>query len=505
MNAIGYIRISKKDQSTHSLEYQEKSIRDYCYRNDLELGSMFLDDGESSYTFDRPDYKALEQFIIKHKKSVKYLIVFDHDRFSRNLPEALQKIEFLEKKHDLKVIATSEPLDIDTSDPSVFLLRAFKYLIANQELMTIRKRAKVSARHAQESGRYLNRAPYGYINGRHTNGKMILQINESQRFIVEKIYRDYLNGTPHFIIHKEVKNLGYPQNATNAIFRILNNPLYCGLVRVCAYGKIPEKLVKGVHEAIIPESMYYQAQSKLKRDKRVMKTKPKAEFPLKGILKAPCCGSDVTAGFSTAKYQKYLYYRCLEHSQVNIPGKEVHEKFELLLKHLSLSQNYIDQITQKVSNKASDALKIVKEREIEIKQQLLSLSVKIESAEEKLFSGVINDETYKRNMLKFNGEKATLNEELNALGQFEDNIQQDLLTLPYTLNLLQVYQDAPLGQKHALVREVFKDGFTYKNGIFRTPSANKKLNCNWLYLKQIKLLEVEQLYQFYDPFSLCGE
>ncbi|WP_165456366.1 hypothetical protein [Pedobacter kyonggii] len=52
--------------------------------------------------------------------------------------------------------------------------------------MTIRKRAKVSARHAQESGRYLNKAPYGYINGKHTDGKMILQIDESKVFIIEK-------------------------------------------------------------------------------------------------------------------------------------------------------------------------------------------------------------------------------------------------------------------------------------------------------------------------------
>jgi DNA invertase Pin-like site-specific DNA recombinase len=141
MDAIGYIRISKKDQSTHSLEYQEKNIRDYTDRNQITLGPLFIDDGESSYTFDRPDYKALETFIKnqKGKSKIKYLIVFDHDRFSRNLPEALQKIESLEKKYSIKVIATSEPLEIDTADPSVFLLRAFKYLIANQELLTIRE------------------------------------------------------------------------------------------------------------------------------------------------------------------------------------------------------------------------------------------------------------------------------------------------------------------------------------------------------------------------------
>jgi site-specific DNA recombinase len=504
MNAIGYIRISKKDQSSHSLEYQEKSIREYCERNELVLGAMFLDDGESSYTFDRPDYKALEDFIKKHKKSVKYLVVFDHDRFSRNLPEALQKIEFLEKKHDLKVIAVSEPLDIDTSDPSVFIQRAFKYLIANQELMTIRRRAKVSARHVQESGRFTSKAPYGYINGLHSDGKGILKVNENQRFIVEKIYRDYLNNIPHFIIHAEARNLGFPHRASSAIFRILNNPLYCGLVRVCAHGKIPEKLVNGIHEAIIPESLYYQAQDKLQRNKRVMKTKPNAEFPLKGVLRSPCCGGEVTAGWSTGKLKKYIYYRCLTHSNINIPGAEIHKKFEQLLKHLSLTQAYVDQIVEKVSSKVSDRLKTNKNRITEIKQQLVGIGVKIESVEEKLFTGVINDDTYKRTMLKFNGERAKLNDELESFNNFSDHIQQDLLILPYMLNFQQVYADAPLGQKHALIRQVFKDGFTYKNGVFRTPGINKNLNCNSLALNKIGLLEIEQPYHFENPFSSGG-
>src|ERR1700752_339032 len=107
MDAIGYIRISKKDQSVHSKDYQRKNIQEYCEYNHIVLGSIFEDDGASSYTFDRPDYKALEDFIKAHKNKVKYLIVLDHDRFSRNLPEALQKIEQLEKKYGLKVIATS--------------------------------------------------------------------------------------------------------------------------------------------------------------------------------------------------------------------------------------------------------------------------------------------------------------------------------------------------------------------------------------------------------------
>lgn len=92
MNAIGYVRISTKDQSKYSLDAQSDAIREYCSRNDLGLLNIFRDNGECSDTFDRADFLALEDFIKKHKGSVRYLIIMDHDRFSRDLAEALLKI-----------------------------------------------------------------------------------------------------------------------------------------------------------------------------------------------------------------------------------------------------------------------------------------------------------------------------------------------------------------------------------------------------------------------------
>ena len=49
MKATGYMRLSVRDQSRYSLEYQEQSIRDYCVRNNIELTALFKDNGESSY------------------------------------------------------------------------------------------------------------------------------------------------------------------------------------------------------------------------------------------------------------------------------------------------------------------------------------------------------------------------------------------------------------------------------------------------------------------------
>ena len=116
--------------------------------------SVFTDDGESSYTFDRPDWKALELFL-KQNKNVQYLIIFDHDRFSRNLAEALIKIKELHDKFKISVLATTDAFDTDFSDPSTFILRAFKYMMAESELHRIRQRTKTGLLQAADARKTL--------------------------------------------------------------------------------------------------------------------------------------------------------------------------------------------------------------------------------------------------------------------------------------------------------------------------------------------------------------
>ena len=132
-----------------------------------------------------------------------------------------------------------------------------------------------------------------------------------------------------------------------------------------------------------------------------MIAKPNEEYPLKGVIKSPCCGRDLTAGWSTGKLKKYLYYSCLDHSNVNISGIELHDKFDELLRHLSFTQEFIDEVVELVSGKAKENLKSNDQRLKEIRMQLLAIDAKIENVENKPFTDVITDHTYKRNMLKF--------------------------------------------------------------------------------------------------------
>jgi site-specific DNA recombinase len=63
MKAIGYMRLSGKDQSRYSLELQEAAIKEYCFKYQLDLVALFTDNGQSSSSFNRVDFKALESFI----------------------------------------------------------------------------------------------------------------------------------------------------------------------------------------------------------------------------------------------------------------------------------------------------------------------------------------------------------------------------------------------------------------------------------------------------------
>lgn len=502
-NAIGYRRLSDKDQSKYSLAYQDKAIRDYCTYNDLNLIAMYTDNGECSDTFDRANYKALETFIKKNKGQASYLIVMHLDRFSRNLPEALMKIDELEDKYHIKVLATNEDINLDTRDPAVFMQRAFNFLQANSELLRIRQRTKDGIRQAQSQGRYVNVAPFGYANRRDSEGKGIIVLDEEKAPIVQKVFEEYLAGTPIFLIYDMAKKMGFNRTGNSAIHNLLSNCTYAGLVKVRGDRKTPDKIGKGLHQPIISEADYWLAQEKL-GNKRSEKTQPKEDFPLRGIVKC-WCGKNMTAGYSKGKKKYYLYYRCIEHTQTNIPGHIMHEQFEQLLEQLSLTKEqtaFIADKSRELLKKATvDNAQVLHERQ----KQLNDIDTKVDKLEYRLMEDEIDSSTYKKWLSKFRHERAVILKDIETIrNQGEDNKLQKLeKQLPLMTSIRSIYKEAPLRRKHSLVRGVFKHKLMYFDGRFRTPSLEPALQLNALKAKEKGFLDIEEPSKFGNeiPFS----
>jgi site-specific DNA recombinase len=504
MNALGYLRLSAKDQSK-SLEYQETNIRDYCLRNKLEVVGMFRDNGRSSFTFDRPDYQALEAFIKKHKGKCQYLIVLDHDRFSRNLPEALMKISELEEKYGVKVLSTSERVDLDTTDPDVFMKRAFDYLMANKELFNIRHRTKQGVRNAKEKGRYLGRAPYGYRNIVDGSKRNLIEIDETKAFIIEKVFRDYLLGIAPYIIHKSIKDMGFTNKGHSAIRDILSNCVYAGLIRVPAYRELPEKYVKAIHPPIVSEEEFWLVQ-KMLVNKRRQQVRPDEDFPLRGILRC-ACGQSMTAGWSKGRRQYYLYYRCVEHTNINVPGKMLHEKFDQLLRELSFRPHQVVFLTAAHALLSEEPMQQKKDRQNKNIQALKSINEKIYLLEERYVNNEIEKSTYQNWFPKFQEEKLAL--ELLIKGKNEkiqtaENAVFDGY-IPYMKNIFDIYDKCNIYQKHAIIRGVFKQNLVWGEGELRTPLINPVFEDKLLIIKEKGLLFYEQPFRNQDKSPISTQ
>jgi len=466
MNAIGYMRLSARDQS-NSLGSQRQAIEEYCRRNSIELIGMYTDNGKTSYSFDRPDYRSLELYIKNNRGRARYLIIKDHDRFSRNLPEALLKIEELEKKYGIKVLACDEQPNIDTTDPAVFIQRAFNYLMANQELFRIRKRTLEGMKFARLKGRYICRPPFGYQRGKNSEGKAFIVVDEAKATVVQSIFADYLSGKNFSEIGIAAKAKGFEHKGHSALQRILENCLYAGLIRIKEGEDKRERYIRAQHQPLIREQDYWKVQEML-GTKKPSKTTISETFLLKGILRCRC-GQLMTAGYSKGRRKRYLYYRCIYHNGNNLPGAKLHEKFTELLSNIPLSEKQQQHIRLQAKSiltaSLENMLPVRKERE----RQQKELEEKTERLEQRLIAEEIPIELYHKWKQVFQEQLKTVREGISALkgsgGKREqkklDDIMQQIETIAAVYKLI----TAP--ERKTLVAEIFGGGLIYNGEVFR--------------------------------------
>lgn len=488
MKAIGYMRLSFKDQSRYSLDAQEIAIREYCTRNRLDLVALFKDNGQLSSTFNRIDFKALETFIKRNKGLVQYLIIMEHDRFSRDLSEALSKINKLERAYGIKVLSVDEPLDIDASDPAAFISRAFKYATANAELLHIRARTKAGLRRARLEGRFTGKAPFGYRNGRDILGKGILILEADEAKIVRNIFIDYLSGISYAEITHKAQQMGFCLVGHGCIKRLLSNCIYAGVIPLGREDGA-SKYVKGIHEAIVDETDFRIVQEMLNGNKRP-KLKISREYLLKGLLKCHC-GKYMTAAWSKGKTKYYLYYHCIIHSAPNVPGKIIHEQFEQILNLLKLTPQQITYLSDEARTRLD--ISMVDDRsQIDARRRMIKeLDERMESLEEHFIAKRLDYKTFDKWSKRYNVDRKKQEDLIEDLLRNVDIQSQIMEQLLQTLcSISDIYKLLDPLQKLSLLKLVFKHGFFWDNGQLTTQSICSALSHSVTELQEKGLLKI---------------
>lgn len=479
--AYDYIRISDDDQSHFSIDGQKKMNLDFAFRNNIEIVRTFIDDGFSAKDFNRPSWKDLEKEIAKNKHKIDFLIVWKYDRLIRNAAEGLSFLERLEKKWNVVLVSVMENFGIDPSSPYFFKHRADLLVSAEFERRLISDRVKMGNWSAKDSGRFIGKAPIGYLNARDAEDRPIIIIDSQKKPLIESVFADVLKGIRHSIIKQRVfHEYGVKLKGHDAIQRIIFNRVYAGFIEVPSYHGKKSYFKKGIHEAIMSEKMFWEAYYKLKGE--IKPQGPKIiddKIPLRGWMICQGCGDVHTGGKSKGRSAYYYYYRCKKCLKENYSCGKVHQEINEILRNLSLPIKHVRVLAMEIENELNKELENKNIKLQQLGKELQTINSKLESLEEKFISNSITKETYDKWFPALSKELTTKKTEVSNLEEFNrKDFNRYLEILPALTDLVAIYEAGDVLDKQIFLSGIFLGGFTKEKEGGRTGMLNPIFDVN---------------------------
>lgn len=242
---IAYVRVSTEGQvkDGYGLEAQERDIRVYCAKNDMELMKVYREEGVSGAKEDRPVFNKI-LYGEAQNPPVEGIVVAKNDRVARDI-NIYYYYKMLLKKKDIELISVAE--DFGEFGVMARFLEAFTMCVAEMERDNIKKRT--SAGRSMKIGRggfAGGRVPYGY-----DNVEKELRVNEEEAKVVREIFELRGKGWKLREI-AELMNLRGIKSKSGKEFTIVtvqnvlkNEFIYKGKL------KYDKSVYEGVHEAIL--------------------------------------------------------------------------------------------------------------------------------------------------------------------------------------------------------------------------------------------------------------
>ena len=334
-----YTRVSTTMQiDGYSLDAQKTKMKAFCDYNEYEIAGEYEDAGKSGKSIEgRIAFNQMMDDIKSGKDEVSYVLVFKLSRFGRNAADVLATLQVMQ---DFGVNLICVEDGIDSSKDAGKLMISVLSAVAEIERENIRVQTMEGRMQKAREGKWNGGfAQYGYslIDGK-------LEVNEEEAVAIRTIFDQYVNtdleanGIAKYLENHGIHKIAR-QNGTNPLFdaalirRIIQNPVYSGKI---SYGRRrTEKvhgtrneyrqvrkddylLVDGLHEALVSEEVWEQAQVKVaaqaKKYEKVNRDKGEKIHLLSGILKCPVCGSGMYGNKAIKKrkdgsnYKDFYYY-----------------------------------------------------------------------------------------------------------------------------------------------------------------------------------------------------
>jgi site-specific DNA recombinase len=280
METAIYARVSTEEQAQEgfSIRAQQQKLKEYANVKDWSVYDIYLDEGISGKNLtQRP---AITRMIDDIKTGhVKNVLVFKIDRLTRSTADLVYLIDLF-KECDCAFNSLMESIDTSTASGRMFI--KIIGIFAEFERENISERCRVGFERKAREGYSTSSGfvSYGYDREK---GQRIQTINEGEAENVRMIFDMYVNQGMTFMgIAKSLnlrgistKKLSFWNSA--AIRNILRNCNYIGNVRYAVHEPSRNFENEGLHEAIISEELYNEAQLLMKKNNKCAPTKKPSE------------------------------------------------------------------------------------------------------------------------------------------------------------------------------------------------------------------------------------
>ena len=465
--AIIYTRVSSKEQiDGSSLEAQQNICVDYAMKNGYEVQKIFVELGESAKTTDRTQLKLLLDYAAKNYKNIDALIIYKLDRLTRSTLNHAQ-LKMLFNQLDIKITSATENLE-DTPVGRLIENQLAGFAQFDNELRM--EHCKGGMINAVKAGRYVWKAPVGYINIAGKGTSNIVPDNEKTVKLIHKVW-DLLDiGFTLEEVRRSVTEEGLRGKTGKPISKsyfhtMVRNKTYMGMIEVFGL------TIVGSFTPLVESDLFLRVLDKIegRHKKMPVYKKDHEDFPLRGTVKCNHCGKYMTASWSRGNGGKFAYYRCVNCHKMNYKRLRLEENFVCYLTEHNYKPGLKDLITKIIELNFEDRNKLSQKRVGEVKKEIINLNAKISQLVEKNFAGVINDSRAKEMIAENEDKIATLELELKSYEITTEDIQKVVKhSLGLLENLGELWQKSDLEIKKRFQKFFFPDGLLYDGKEFRT-------------------------------------
>ena len=490
-----YVRLSRDDEragESLSIENQKAILSEYIETQGWTLHDIYVDDGISGTTFERP---GVQRLLEDAKQGViNTILVKDMSRFGRNYIMVGQYLDYVFPTFGIRFVALSDNIDTENRDtPAMDMMPITNVFNEWWAATTSKKLRAVRIKNAKEGKNGMSHAPYGYTLG--TDEKRTLQIDPETAPIVRRIFEmratgmtprkiaDILNVekvlTPndYRIATTGINGVRNPSHLwhTTVLRTLLSNQAYIGnLVQHKSttisyknhkWQRRPEEewiVVENAHEAIIPRDLWDKVKEVEQAVGHGKHTARGFMHPLSGLMLCADCGAKMRLGWNTTYIKRlgrentYFNFNCGTKSRMGssacfshfitvpvleqIVRQDVAAKAQMIIgREAEFKRRYLEQQAMLDGANQSEVKKELKKAE----KRLLELDKLIEAAFEEKVAGKLPESVCVKLIEKYTAEQTALQERTVALTQGLEQAAQAKTDVDEFIRRLELYFNAP--------------------------------------------------------------